>query len=405
MQAGDEEQPAPHDRDEHGLAEIRLQNQRDDGCRQEQEGQQRARHVLRRAPSENAQAASTTKAGFTNSDGCMPSGPSMIQRCAPLISGPYWNAQQDQRPCRRNRPPSARRRRWRSDRNETASRIAQGRDEEDDLPVYEVEGREAEPLGDRRAAGHEEDEAGQHEDGERGEQQAVDRPPPIAECRAFRARHHGFKPPWLRCRARPGPARGSGLRAPRNSDIGRRTRRPATAARRRRRPAPAASAAACSHGPVERAAMDMRHRHRRASPQIRRPPRRSDRPCGPSGNSGASGSMPPSFALPPTNPVDVVEGLERLLGRIRVGGLGIVDEEHVARAADLLHAVRRDRESCAGRELDRLRSKRREPARRRRPQRHSAHCASPRSEPMPVRSATGAGTPSRHADRALSPSA
>ena len=28
---------------------------------------------LRRAPSENAQAASTTKAGFTNSEGWMPS--------------------------------------------------------------------------------------------------------------------------------------------------------------------------------------------------------------------------------------------------------------------------------------------------------------------------------------------
>ena len=46
VQAGDEEQAAPHDGDEHGLAEIGLQDERNDGGGQEQEGQQRARHVL-----------------------------------------------------------------------------------------------------------------------------------------------------------------------------------------------------------------------------------------------------------------------------------------------------------------------------------------------------------------------
>ena len=67
---------------------------------------------------------------------------------------------------------------------------AQSRDEEHHLPVHEMEGRQAEPLRDRRPAGHEEDETGEHEDGEACEQKAVDRPPPIAESRAFRARHH-----------------------------------------------------------------------------------------------------------------------------------------------------------------------------------------------------------------------
>ena len=42
--------------------------------------------------SENAQAATTTKAGFTNSDGWTPMPPSMIHRWAPLISGPNGNA-------------------------------------------------------------------------------------------------------------------------------------------------------------------------------------------------------------------------------------------------------------------------------------------------------------------------
>jgi hypothetical protein len=47
---------------------------------------------LRRPPSENPQAVRMTKAGLTNSDGCTPIPASMIQRCAPLISGPNWKA-------------------------------------------------------------------------------------------------------------------------------------------------------------------------------------------------------------------------------------------------------------------------------------------------------------------------
>ena len=44
------------------------------------------------APSEKAQAATTTKAGFTNSDGWRPKEPNWIQRWAPLISGPSFTA-------------------------------------------------------------------------------------------------------------------------------------------------------------------------------------------------------------------------------------------------------------------------------------------------------------------------
>ena len=47
---------------------------------------------LRREPSAKAQAATITKAGFTNSEGCSPKGPMPIQRWAPLISGPNWMA-------------------------------------------------------------------------------------------------------------------------------------------------------------------------------------------------------------------------------------------------------------------------------------------------------------------------
>jgi hypothetical protein len=40
--------------------------------RAEHSAEQRARHVRRRAPSEKAQTAITTKSGLTNSDGWMP---------------------------------------------------------------------------------------------------------------------------------------------------------------------------------------------------------------------------------------------------------------------------------------------------------------------------------------------
>ena len=48
---------------------------------------------LRAAPSEKAQATSTTKAGFRNSDGCTPK----IQRRAPLTSWPKNSVANDQR--------------------------------------------------------------------------------------------------------------------------------------------------------------------------------------------------------------------------------------------------------------------------------------------------------------------
>src|SRR5271165_6599606 len=46
------------------------------------------------------------------------------------------------------------------------------------------------------------------------------------------------------------------------------------------------------------------------------------------------------FRLSTANPVDVVEGQKRLFGRVGVGRLRIVDEQHAAQPADLLHAVR-----------------------------------------------------------------
>ena len=50
--------------------------------------------------------------------------------------------------------------------------------------------------------------------------------------------------------------------------------------------------------------------------------------------------MPPVFGLPPAIQKISREAGQRLRGGVRVGRLGVVDEQHLALAADLLHAVR-----------------------------------------------------------------
>ena len=72
------------------------------------------------APSEKAHAATTTKAGFTNSEGWRPKEPNWIQRCAPLISGPNLPASTLSR-TPRSHVTRAKRRMWRTDRNDTAT--------------------------------------------------------------------------------------------------------------------------------------------------------------------------------------------------------------------------------------------------------------------------------------------
>ena len=69
----------------------------------------------RRAPSEKAQAASTTKAGLTNSDGCTPK----IHRLAPFTSTPKrMAAMTSVMPMQKT--SNAARRTWRGDRKDVA---------------------------------------------------------------------------------------------------------------------------------------------------------------------------------------------------------------------------------------------------------------------------------------------
>ena len=149
MQTRHEEQRRPDDRDQHGLAEIGLQHQRHDRQGQQHQSQDIARHVRRRAPSEKAQAARTTKAGFTNSDGWMPK----IQRLAPLTSWPNKSvATISTMPTIKT--TRAARRTWRGDRKEVANEQRRCRKQKEHLTIDEIEGRQAEPFGDRRTSRH-----------------------------------------------------------------------------------------------------------------------------------------------------------------------------------------------------------------------------------------------------------
>ena len=83
------EQRAPDQRDQHGLAEIRLQHQK----RHDDDQQSAARSYWPAFPaaspiSPNSQAIRITKAGLRNSDGCMLTPRMTSQRRAPLISAP-----------------------------------------------------------------------------------------------------------------------------------------------------------------------------------------------------------------------------------------------------------------------------------------------------------------------------
>ncbi len=96
----------------------------------------------RLAPSEKAQAARITKAGLTNSDGWMPK----IQRLRALHLVAEHQRRDDQAHAddedeQRGAPDVARR------QERGREQHAHGGDQEHDLVVDEVEGREAEPLG------------------------------------------------------------------------------------------------------------------------------------------------------------------------------------------------------------------------------------------------------------------
>ena len=128
----------------------------------------------------------------------------------------------------------------------------------------------------------------------------IHRPPPIADKRAFRARHHGLSPlVHLNAGQRPDEVAEvvSAHLEIRVLVVGRAGGRQEHDRLRRHPSAP--------HPPQPQPRPGRAHRSgqtepcRRASPRNPRRPGRSDRLSRPSGSRGVSGAMPPSFALPP----------------------------------------------------------------------------------------------------------
>ncbi len=138
-----------------------------------------------RPPSAKAQAAITTNAGLTNSDGCTPP----IHRREPLTSTPNISAsttsaiaidEDDQR----RAAHAARREERHADHHRGRRQQQLG------LTIDEMEGREIEPLGDRRAGGERHHHADHHQRGERTQQPRIDGAEPIGDRPALGSRHH-----------------------------------------------------------------------------------------------------------------------------------------------------------------------------------------------------------------------
>ena len=193
MQAGDEEEPAPHDGHEHRLPEIGLQDQRNDRRRQDEEREERARHVVAPRSFREGPGGEDDEGGLDEFGGLYADGAEHDPPMRALDLGPELEGEEDEPHAERvddeREPPDMAKRQERY-----AEQDRDGRQQEQRLAVHEMEGRETEPLRDRRAAGHEEDEPRHHERGERREERTVDGPPPIADRRSFRARHHDQAP-------------------------------------------------------------------------------------------------------------------------------------------------------------------------------------------------------------------
>ena len=164
----------------------------------------------------------------------------------------------------------------------------------------------------------------------------------------------------------------------RNCGSGRMRRRPATAARphpparnsphrapRRQRPCRACRIISTGRLAVERLW------------QIHPPPRRSDRPSRCAGKNGAERRDAARLGNAAGNPVDRVEGSQRLCRRIGIGGFRVVDEGHIARAGRFPACGAQGPESSSCRASDLGNAQAQAPAPRHRPCRHSANCARP----------------------------
>ena len=150
------------------------------------------------------------------------------------------------------------------------------------------------------------------------------------------------------------PARGSVAAGLEVARTGRTRRRPARAARRPRPPRGRARSAGGAHGassvPTLRASATRSPRSAAISAAAR-----ADQ-VGPRdvAEAGRRLSKPPGLGLPPAIQKMLGKLEQRLVRRIGVGGLAVVDETARAGARDLLHPVRQAREARQGRRAPRV---------------------------------------------------
>ncbi len=207
--AGEEEQRAPDQRDQHGLPEIGLQHE--PGYRERQQRQRhgvgghfRAAGGFGEQPGDQDHECGLEKLRRLDVDAEQDDpAPRALDLGAELQRG--GDQQQAQHEDDERKPADMARRQTRGREHH-----GERRDEVEHVPVHEIERLEAEPGGDRRAGGQREHDPAQHEREQRCQQQAVDRPPPGSKGRTLKTRDHRDPPqtdadarrsrarPWLR---------------------------------------------------------------------------------------------------------------------------------------------------------------------------------------------------------------
>jgi hypothetical protein len=169
------------------LTEIRLQDERHDGGRQQQDRQYIRRHVaaacaFRKCPGRQHDEGGLDEFGGLNAEDPAPGAFHLV---AKHDRGDHQRDSQakDQQ---RRAAHMAWREKGRGDHQ------GRSRDEIADLSIDEVKGGQAKALCDRWRTGQRQHKTQHHQGAKRGQQPAIDGPPPIGEGRSFSARDHGF---------------------------------------------------------------------------------------------------------------------------------------------------------------------------------------------------------------------
>ena len=185
-----EEQRAPDQRDQHGLAEVGLHHQQGHDHQQQRQRRGVGRHLRPPRRFGEQPGDQDHERGFEELRGLHVDAEDDEPAPRALDLGAEERRRRDQEEAdqehhERDAPDLPRRQeRGRQQHHD-------GRRQEQDVAVDEMEGVEIEPRRHRRTGGERQDDAAQHEAEHRRQHRAIHRPPPLAEGRAYRARNHG----------------------------------------------------------------------------------------------------------------------------------------------------------------------------------------------------------------------